>query len=202
MAAVALLLVALLPSSAMARSGSLALVNLVPGQGFEVTAAARVAMAPLVGGWARHESIAAFLDGRPNPGALPSGEVGRELAALVERVRSRQTYHRDVADLGRLLGVDYLLLLKVRGTGMSARLYSVPRAAYAPQGLEVSGHDVALLKAYVRDQTREPATQAKTSSKRRWWILGAAIALGGLTLGLSLAAKNETSGDLRVRVTR
>jgi len=197
------LLAAAWPAASQGKQGTLALVNTTSGGGgFEVAERAAEALKSYVGGWARQPPIAAYLAGRPNPGPLPAGDVGRELTSLVERLRLRQAQGRDLSDLGRLLGVDYLLLLHLKPSGYAARLFSIHRQAYSPQGLEAKGHDMGLLREYLREQTRIPKEAPKKRSWARYWIWGAAAVLGAVTLGLALSAKDDTKGDLRIRVTR
>jgi hypothetical protein len=202
-----LLLVVLGPGlargAAPERRGTLAVVNLTPqGAGQEVARRAREALSPHLGGWAREPGIAAFLEGGHHPTALPSGETGRELALLHERLRAGKALARDLADLGRLLGVDYLLLLRVRGRTLSAHLFSVGRASYAPQSYEAGVDDVERLRAYVAHQTRAPATAPRSGSRwGRWWIWALAAGVGALTVGLALGAKSDEKGDLRIRVS-
>jgi hypothetical protein len=196
---------------AQARGGTLALVNISPGGAnadFVIDAGATLKSS--VGGWATQPSIADFLAGRSSPGTLPTGEVGQNLSRLVNRARDRQASTKDLAELGRLLGVDYLLLLSVGHRGFAARLYSVPRQSYAPSGLEAKTRDLALLRAYLRQQARpadpHPAASGGKWSWRRNWkryvIFGAAVAVASVTLGFALSQRNEASGDLRIRVSR
>ncbi len=186
------------------RRGTLAVVNLTPqGAGSELARRAREALAAHLGGWAREEGIAATLEGRSHPTALPSGETGRELGLLCGRLRSGQAGQRDLEALGRLLGVDYLLVLRVRGQSLSARLFSVGRGSYAPQGYEAAAGDVARLRAYVAEQTRTSGAPAKPGSRwGRWWIWALAAGVAALTVGLTLGAKSDEQGDLRIRVSR
>jgi hypothetical protein len=194
-----------LPAAASARSGTIAIVNIGKG-GAEVVLEAGEALGPYVGGWARHAPIAGFLAGQASPGALPAGAVGRDLTGLVGRLRGGQASGKDLSDLARLLGVDYLLLLRVGATHYTARLYSVGRQAYAPGSLEARRRDVALLRQHLQQQTgaTSPA-ESKPAPRRRWvkWVLwGGAAVLAGVTIGLALSQRDETSGDLRIRVTR
>jgi hypothetical protein len=186
------------------RRGTLAVVNLTPqGAGHEIAGRARETLAPHLGGWAREQGIAAYLEGRPHSARLPSGETGRELGLLCERLRAGQALQKDLSDLGRLLGVDYLLLVRVRGRTLAARLFSVGRGSYAPQGYEAPADDLGRLRDYVREQTRAPARPAKSGSRwGRWWIWALAAGVGALTVGLALGAKSDESGDLRIRVSR
>jgi hypothetical protein len=201
----ALVATLLLPATASAHQGTLALVNVGRG-GAEVVLQAGEALKPYIGGWARQASIAAFLAGQASPGALPTGDVGRDLTLFVDRLRNRQASSMDLSDLARLLNVDYLLLLRVGATHCTARLFSLGRQAYAPVSFEASRHDVGALRQYVQRQTGAASPPVeKPAPRRRWvkWVLwGGAAALGGLTLGLALSQRNDTSGDLRIRVTR
>lgn len=200
---VALILVLHLPSAALADKGTLAVVNLSAG-GWEVAQRSAREMGQLVGGWARQPGIGAYLAGRPNPGALPVGDTGKDLARLVQRIRSgARPAGSDLAALGRLLGVDYLLLLKVRPTRLSGRLFSVHRRSYAPQGYEGKPADSATLVSYVRQQTGAAgAGKKKTTSKAKWVIWAVAAALAAVTIGLAVASQDDTEGDLRIRVRR
>ena len=199
---IALVLVVAFPLTALGREGTLALVNLSSERGHQVVERANVALGTLVGGWARQPSIAGFLAGRPNPGALPVGDVGKDLTMLVERLRARQASSGEIAALGRLLGVDYLVLLRVSATGYAARLFSVQRASYAPGApLEVKGSDVDLLRGYLHDQTRPPA-KSKRSWRSRWWIWGIVAAVAGVTIGLAVSQKDDSKGDLRIGISR
>jgi hypothetical protein len=207
----ALLVIASLLASgvAQARGGTLALVNIgAGGAGSDFVISAAETITSLVGGWATQPSIAAYLAGRSS--SLPTGEIGQSLSRLVERARGRQASMKDLAELGRLLGVDYLLLLSVGHPGFAARLFSVARQSYSPAGLEAKTRDLSLLRTYLRQQVRpadpEPSSKGgKWSWKRNWkryLIFGAAIAVASVTLGFSLSQRNETSGDLRIRVSR
>ena len=194
-------MVLLFPAAVLAGKGNLAVVNL-DSRGWEVAEQVTRKMDHLVGGWARQPGIASYLAGRPNPGALPVGDTGRDLVRLGDRLRaSGRPATGDLSALGRLLGVDYLLLLKVKPQHLSARLFSVHRGTYAPQGFEGKPADSGTLLEYVKTQTQKPAPKKKIS-KAKWIIWGVAAALAAVTIGLALAASEETSGDLRIRVTR
>ena len=197
----AAVLVLLFPATVLAGKGNMAVMNL-DSRGWEAAREVTRKLEPLMGGWARQPGIAAYLTGRPNPGALPVGDTGKDLARLGDRLRSSgRPSPRDLSALGRLLGVDYLLLLKVKPKHLSARLFSVRRGTYAPQGFEGKPSDSDTLLAYVKAQTRKPA-QKKKISRTKWIIWGVAAALAAVTIGLALAAQEETSGDLRIRVSR
>lgn len=195
------LLLWLLPGAALAREGTLAVVNLSAGTGHETVARAAEAVSDSLGGLARQPSVAALLAGRPNPGPLPAGDAGKEIAVLVDRVRSRQASSGELASLGRLLGVDYLLLVAVRGSGYTARLFSVHRGAYSPDTLDAPTGDISQLRFELRQQTR-PVKPTTRSWLKRWWVVGLVAAVGGVTLGLALANRDQSSGDLRIRVSR
>lgn len=196
---ISLVLGILIPQLALARPGNLALINLDPPRSDVVQQASKV-VSPYLGGWARQSDIAAYLEGETYSGALPTGDVGKELVILVERVRTRQSSNKDLTDLGRLLGVDYLLLLKPKPQELTAQLFSVQRQTYAPQSFHSAPPNAQLLLAYLQEQTR--AAPTTKSSKSHWWIWAIAVGLGGLTLGLALSNHDETAGDLRIRVTR
>ena len=194
-------MVLLFPAAVLAGKGNLAVVNL-DTRGWEVAEQVTKKMDHLVGGWARQPGIAAYLAGRPNPGALPVGDTGKDLARLGDRLRAPgRPRSGDLSALGRLLGVDYLLLLKVKPEQLSARLFSVRRGSYAPQGFEGKPADSQTLLEYVKAQTGKPAPKKKIS-RTKWIIWGVAAALAAVTIGLALAAAEETSGDLRIRVSR
>ena len=198
---VAAAMVLLFPATALAGKGNLAVVNL-DSRGWEVAEQGAKKMDHLVGGWARQPGIAAYLSGRPNPGALPVGDTGKDMVRLGDRIRGPgRPAVRDLSALGRLLGVDYLLLLKVKPQHLSARLFSVRRGTYAPQGFEGKPTDSGTLLDYVKAQTRKPEPKKKIS-KTKWIIWGVAAALAAVTIGLAVAASEETSGDLRIRVSR
>jgi hypothetical protein len=197
-----------------ARRGTLAVVNLTPrAAGSDVVEGVRAELAAHAGGWAREQSVAALLAGRA-PGPAP-GQTGQELAALVERLRAgaqegaagrRNSSGKDLADLGRLLGVDYLLLVRVRGRSLTARLYSVSRAQYSPHSLEAGAHEPARLRSYLRQELHGAGAQPRRRPSKpawsRWWVWALAVGLGGLTIGLALSTRAGDSGDLRIRISR
>jgi len=208
-APIAALLILLLPFTALGnasepeeRKGTLALVNIGSSGGWESVRQASEAFGAMIGGWARQPGIAAYLWWRPSPGALPVGDTGRDLVRLVEQVRSSSTPSTsDLGELGRLLGVDYLLLLKVKTRTVSARLFSVLRQQYAPRGFEAPAANLDQIKAYVMDQTRHK--QEKSKLVTRWWIWAIAAGVAALTLGLALGTQSDDgSGDLRIRVNK
>ena len=181
------------------------MVNLGQG-GADVVQQAGDALKAYVGGWARHAPVASFLAGQAGPASLPAGAVGRDLTLLVDRLREGRASGKDLFDLARLLSVDYLLLLRVSATHYTARLYSAGRQSYSPGSLEAPRRDVAMLRHYLRQQTGATSpSEPKPAPRPRWvkWVLwGGAAVLAGLTLGLALSQRDETSGDLRIRVTR
>lgn len=197
------LAVLLVAQPALARTGTLAVVNADQAR-HEVVQQVTRSLERYLGGWARQPGVDAFLAGRNNPGALPAGQTGEDLVRLVEQVRSRRIPGRaEMTGLGRLLGVDYLLLVRVEATSLTGRLYSVRRQRYAPVDPFVGQADrPAPLRDYVLRQTR--AAGKKTAAKRtRWWLWIAAAGLAALTIGLAVSAGgDETSGDLRIRVSR
>ena len=198
-----MLLALLVPGPALAGKGNLAVVNLEL-RGWEVARRVTRQMEHLVGGWARDPGIAKYLAGRPNPGVLPVGDTGKDLSRLVDRVRSGgRPSTADLGSLGRLLGVDYLLLLKVKAETLSARLFSVRGGTYAPQGFEAKQADGKSLLAYVEAQThKKKVAKKKKISTTKWIIWGVAAALAAVTIGLALSSTDDTSGDLRIRVHR
>jgi hypothetical protein len=197
---VSALLVTLLPCAALAERGVLAPVN-IGTQGWDVAQKAARELGDLVGGWARQAGISAFLAGRPSPGSLPAGDTGEDLVRQVEHIRTtRSPDTGKLAALGRLLGVDYLLLLQIRPATLSARLFSVRLGAYAPQGFEGKPKDTARLKAYVLAQTRASGGEKKT--RVRWWIWAIAGVVAAVTVGLALGLSDSNSGDLRIQVHR
>jgi len=201
----ALMLVVLVGGQLPARAapdggGSLAVVNL-EATGHEVVERAVRELGALVGGWSQQPGVGALLTGRPGPGSLPAGQTGKDLLRLVVRLRSDRTATgTDIAALGRLLGVDYLLLIRVRESTIAAQLYSVHRGRYAPNAFAGKVTEVARLRDYVREQTaqRAPAKRAST----RWWIWAIAAGLAALTIGLAVSGRDDSVGDLRVRVSR
>ena len=183
------------------RRGTLAVLNLGQG-GHLVVQRAQKSLGELLGGWARQPGIAEFLAAQPNPGSLPTGDTGRDLQLLVERVRAtRQPASHDLFRLGQLLAVDYLLLLVVRKHTLSARLFSVHRQSYAPQGFEGADQRVEPLRGYLEAQLRQPEPVAKRW-KRRWWLLAAVAGVAALTIGLALGTGDGSSGDLKIVVHR
>jgi len=192
----------LVPNRAAAREGTLAVVALGTGTGHEVVLRLADGLKDSLGGLARQPAVTAYLAGQPNPGALPAGDAGREITVLVDRVRGRQASSGELASLGRLLGVDYLLLVTVRGRGYTSRLFSVHRLSYAPETLESSLGDPAPLRTYLRVQTRPAPRPTAKAWLKRWWVAGLVAVVGGVTLGLALANRDQSSGDLRVRVSR
>jgi len=185
------------------RTGTLAVVNAGNG-GSETVARVSQALSSYVGGWSGQPGVAAYLEGRPSPGALPMGQIGQGLVRLSERVRSEsRASSQDLTDLGRLLGVDYLALVRVRGRSYVVRLYSVRSASYAPgtfEGRTAGELSTKGLKEYVVQQTR--AGGKVIVNRPRWWIWAAAAGVAALTLTLVLTTGRDSSGDLRIRVTR
>lgn len=183
--------------------GSLALVNTAKSGGHELALRAGQALRDHVGGWARQPGINAFLAGRPNPGPLPVGDTGKDLVRLVERVRSSpRTSSKDLSALGKLLGVDYLLLLRAQSSGFRAHLFSVRRQAFAPQGFTGTKEQIDRLTTYVLDQTGEKQPAPKRLLGKRWWIWAIAAGLAAVTIGLAVSASDDTKGDLRIQVKR
>lgn len=206
----ALLLVLLAPCAAQARKGTLALLNLDTAEpGIKATRQASAELKAHVGGWARQEGIAEFLAGAPlKPDALPEGAAGEDLERLVLLVRGADgpPDKGDLGNLGQLLGVDYLLLIKVKGERLTAQLFSVPGRTYGPRGFdEKLGEGVSeRLKAYVLDQSGQKAAAElkKGLLGKRWWIwaVAGAVAVAGVVLLFTLP--EDDTGDLKIRVTR
>jgi hypothetical protein len=216
-----LVLLVALPRAALAREATLAVVNIGAPSGASLSGRAATTLQDSLGGLARHPGVAAYLAGSGASGegsrgaakagegsrgaakasGLPAGEAGKEIAALVERARTRSAAPGELGSLGRLLGVDYLLLVLVRGHGYSARLFSVHRLAYSPDTLESSVGDTTELRPYLRQQTR-PAKSSVKSFLRRWWIVGLIAVVSGVTLGVALGTRSSDTGDLRIRATR
>jgi hypothetical protein len=147
--------------------------------------------------------VAAYLAGRPSPGGLPSGRQGIELSRLVDGLRGASRPGReDLVALGRLLGVDYLLVLRVGKGALSARLFSVHRGQFAPRGYEAAGHRVEPLRDYVVAQVRGPHRAPPGRWKRRWWIWAGVAVLTGVAITLALTADDEPSADLQIQVRR
>jgi len=200
----ALLLVVLFPGFALARQGSLAVVNLSAPAGHEVALRAAELLRPWTGGRASEPQLAARLAGRP---ALPPSGEPRDLVVALERVRARSASAEEVTRLGQLLGVDYLLLLQVTPATLSARLYSVGLSRYAPRTYQSADHDLLRLMSYVREQAGGPGSGPSPASARkpshlRWWIWGAAAVVGGIVLGFALSTRDDSKGELRVQVNR
>lgn len=193
-------------TSRPATAGSLAVVNLrKDGSGHELAQRAAEQLQSYVGGWARQPGISALLAGRPNPGALPVGVTGRDLVKLVDRARTgRRPAVNDLAELGKLLGVDYLLLLSSRSKPASytARLFSTHRRSYAPQELRGRADQLRLLRPYVQDQTRPPPERKGLLAGKSWSIWAIAAGLAAVTIGLAVSASDDSAGDLKIRVTR
>jgi hypothetical protein len=195
-----LVLVVGLPRPALAREATLAVVNVGAPSGAELTSRAAGSLQDSVGGLARQPAVAAYLAGSGEARELPPGDVGKEIAALVVRARTRNAAPGELGSLGRLLGVDYLLLVLVRGHGYSTRLFSVHRLAYSPDTLESSMGDTTALRPYLRQQTR-PAKSSVKSFLRRWWIVGLIAVVSGVTLGVALGTRSSDTGDLRIRAS-
>lgn len=181
--------------------GTLAVVNAGKGRHEVVERVAR-ALGPHLGGWTRQPGVDAFLAGRPSPGALPVGKTGEDLVRLVEKLREDRSPSRsELTELGRLLGVDYLLLVRVGARTLVARLYSVHRQAYAPESFEGPVGEEGRLRDHVISQSRGPSRPVGRWS--RWWIWAAAAGLAALTIGLAVSSGGDDArGDLRIRVTR
>jgi hypothetical protein len=192
-------------------TATLAVLNLDrPGlQGWQVAEKARVELSSWAGGWARQPGIADHLVGKPQPRVLPSNESGQDLAELLQKLRTQGTpSSSSLWQIGRLLGVDYLLVLKVRKSRVSARLFSVHRQRWAPQGYERAGHQVAPLKRYVLAQAgvKRGKRRGKKASgswwARKWWVWAVAGALAAVTIGFALSDSDDSAGTLRIRVKR
>lgn len=198
-----LLLLVLTPALAQTRKGSLAVVNLKEASHTEAALEAQKTLAAFEGGWAREPGLSRFLAGL-KPESLPAGDTGEELVRLVGRIRAGgQPVLEDLGRLGQLLAVDYLVLVKVKddkGETVSARLFSVAKGQYAPQGFEAERAKLDGLRDYVLHQTGLGDGDGK--KKTRWWIwaIAGALAVAGLVLALTL--KDDSTGDLTVRVTR
>lgn len=185
--------------------GTLAVVN-AGRSGWAVAQRAAEQLSRHAGGWARHAPVAAVLAGKPHAGGLPRGHVGRELAEALRRVRqAARLSPTNLFELGRLLAVDYLVVLRVHKQALSARLFSVHRRGFSPQGFEGRDHSVAQLSGYVRAQVRDATAGAppkRRSWLRRWWFWTAAAGVAALTIGLAATSDDDRSGDLRIRVVR
>ena len=131
------------------------------------------------------------------------GEPIVDLGLLLQRIRSGgRAAGADLWKLGRLLGVDYLLLLKVRRSGMRAHLYSVTRQRYSPDELVSGDQRVERLAGYIAAQVRSKPKKKPPAWRRRWWVWLIAAGLGAVTIGLALSASDDTKGALRIRVSR
>ena len=204
---ITLLLILALPGAAHARKGSLALINLGKEESVEATREANALLKKHVGGWARQAGIADFLAGAPlKPETLPEGAAGEDLERLVLAVREATGTPDtgDLGNLGQLLGVDYLLLVKVNKQRLSAQLFSVPARSFGPRGFEDKLGATQRLKAYVLDQSGQKAAAEKKKGLfgKRWWIwaVAGAVAVAGVVLIFTLP--DDTAGDLKIRVTR
>lgn len=197
----------LAPTAALARKGSLAVVNLRSRVGSAEAKEAGKELADHVGGWARQEKIAAYLAGeRISQEALPAGATGEDLERLVLAVREAEGTPdaSDLGNLGQLLGVDYLVLLKVKEERLTARLFSVHRREYSPKGFEARAGETGGLKGYVLDQSGQKAAEKKEGGLlgKRWWIwaIAGVVAAAGLVLVFTLP--DDSQGDLKIRVNR
>ncbi|MCK5795624.1 MAG: hypothetical protein KAI47_00460, partial [Deltaproteobacteria bacterium] len=194
---------------AAALRGTLAVVNLGrPGaRGWRMAAQIRQAFSAWSGGWARQPGIADHLEGKPQPEVLPSNESGRDLGEVLEKVREGgRPSTSPLWKLGRLLGVDYLLVVKVRTRGVSARLFSVHKQRWAPQGYEHTGHETAPLRAYVLDQVGRRASPGSKTKRafwhKKWWVWVIGGALAAVTLGFALSNTDTSKGTLHITVSR
>ena len=195
------------PGAAQARKGTLALINLGKEEGIEATRQAGETLKVHVGGWARQQGIADYLAGAPlKKDALPEGATGEDLERLILAVREA-TGTPDIGDLGnlgQLLGVDYLLLIKVDKERLKAQLFSVPGRKFGPRGFDDKVGANERLKAYVLDQSgqKAEAEMKKGLFGKRWWIwaVAGAVAVAGVVLIFTLP--DDTTGDLKIRVTR
>lgn len=211
---IAALLLLLLPGVARAedRKGTLALLNIGKEEaGIKATHLAGAALKPHVGGWARQQKIAEFLAGAPlEADAMPEGAAGEDLERLVLAARGADgpPDKGDLGNLGQLLGVDYLLLIKVKGERLTAQLFSVPGRQFGPRGFDEKlgegAETIQRLKAYVLDQSgqKKKAALKKGFWGKRWWIWAVAGAVAVAGVVLIFALPEDTTGDLKIRVTR
>jgi len=195
------------PCLAAARKGSLAVMNLRSRAGVSEALGAAKALAEYVGGWARQDKIAAYLAGdKVATTDLPAGATGEDLERLVLAVRESggKPDTDDLGNLGQLLGVDYLLLTRVKDERLTARLFSVHHRRFSPKGYEAKAGETGGLKEYVLDQSGQKAQAEKKGSLlgKRWWIwaIAGAVAAAGLVLVFTLP--DDSRGELKIRVTR
>jgi hypothetical protein len=159
-----------------------------------------------IGGWAEAVPIADALLGPVQPESLPKGMVGDELRQLIPWLRrSTEMQPGDVRRLGKLLGVDYVLVIGVDGERLNARLFSVRQGKFSPQAHVATLEQRGTLQRYVRTQLapQREEKSAWASFKKRWWIWAAAAGLAAVTIGVALGTDSgDRSGALRVRVYR
>ncbi|MBW2736943.1 MAG: hypothetical protein JRH20_31560 [Deltaproteobacteria bacterium] len=198
------------PASAPAGTGgSLAVVNLGRRGAFGWLQARRAQrlLERYVGGWAETPSVAAALVGDPAPRVLPEADVGRQLGVLLEELRrpGRPSLGA-LFRLGRALGVNYLLLMRIHGgatssPSLSARIFSVHRQDYAPQGFEREDDRLSGLESYIKHQIRG-RKRAGGIKRERWWVWAIGGAVVVATLVLSALSESDDEGTLTVRIRR
>ncbi|MCA9663995.1 MAG: hypothetical protein KC503_00360 [Myxococcales bacterium] len=129
--------------------------------------------------------------------------VPADIARAVARLRAAKGLSGEhLFELGRALGVDYLLLIKPArdkaSSSAAARLYSVHRLRFAPQGYE-GPRDAQALARYVQIQVRGRPQKKKWYKK--WWVWAVGAGLAALSVSIIVIA-NSRSDQLTVRVTR
>lgn len=156
-----------------------------------------------LGAWAKQPGVEDHLLNRDRRRILPEGELGQNLSPRLKDLRyGGRLSTSKLWELGRLLAVDYLLLLKFRDQNVSARLFSIHRQVYAPQGFEGALSDVDKLKAYLLDQTKEKPKEVKSESwTKKWWVWAIIGSATAISAGFALAAqKDDSSGRLTIEI--
>jgi len=196
--------------SAIAKEkASLALVNLTP-QRWQVAQGVAKELGDWVDGWAREPVVAAALMGKPAAASLPSGQVVTKLGRLLATLRQQGALdQKALGELGKLLGVDYVLVLKIPAGGLAAHLFSVRRRALAPERFRSEHRRGSALRQYVVSQVAAPVTTSGPwhsgiwqRFKKRWWVWAIVAGLGAVTLGVALGTGQGDSGTLNVHIHR
>lgn len=197
-------------SQAIAKErASLALLNLTP-QRWQIALSVETELAGWIDGWAREPAVAAALLGKPAPSSLPAGKVATKLERLLQTLRQDGPLEQKaLAELGQLLGVDYILALKVPAAGLAAHLYSVRRRALAPQRFRSEHRKPSDLRRYILLQVAAPVAEEGPwhagiwkRFKKRWWVWALVAGLGAVTLGVALGTNQGDSGTLKVHIHR
>lgn len=195
-----LLVLILVPTTALGRTGSLAVIN-AGDKGADVAVKVNRILRPFLGLHVQEPATAHLLNGAAGSASQPVQKPDKELVGIVERIRGGKKVSKgDLSRVGHLLGVDYLLMLRVKGSNVTGRLFSVHLRAYSANTFRGDTEQLYRIGAYVRDQaTRRPgAFKTETS----WWVWAIVAGLGALAIGMAIAGDDDTSGDLRIRVSR